>query len=116
MGPVCFGDLFFRSKGNAFFRIGFQAGSLDQIDAVGDSGHHGVQAVSDGSWLTGQIDNERFAADSGDLSAEDGRWNFFEGDFSHEFTEAGENFVAHIERGFGSDIARGWTGSSGCDD
>ena len=116
MPMVRCGNLFLRSKGNAFFWIGFQAGSFNQIDAVGDSGHHGCEAFSDGFWLSGQIDDESFATNSGGLPAEYGSGDFLEGDFSHEFTEAGKDFVADIESGFGRHIAHGWTGSSGCND
>lgn len=96
--------------------MSFEVRSFDKVDAIGDGGHDCGQAFPDGFGLSGQVNDQCFSANAGGLAAENGCGNFFEGDFSHQFTEAGEDFIADIECCFGGYIAYSRTGSSGCDD
>ncbi len=47
--------------------IGGEVGATDQVDAIGDGGHHRVQAIADGAGLAGQVDDQSAPADASGL-------------------------------------------------
>ena len=98
------------------FRIGLQPRSLQQINAVGNGGHHGSQTIPNCPWLTRQIDDQRLSPNSGCLSAENGSRDFFQGNLAHQFAKTRQKFVTDIHGGLGGHVTNGRTRSSGGDD
>ncbi|MEY2724389.1 MAG: hypothetical protein RLZZ458_256 [Planctomycetota bacterium] len=58
--------------------MSLEGGSADELDAPWYGGHNGVEAFADCAGLAGEVNNEGVIANSGGLSAENGRGNFFE--------------------------------------
>ena len=87
--------------------------TTDEINAIGHGGHDGIEALGDGGRFAGEVDDESRAADPGGLSRQDGGRDFLERDLPHQFTESRHHAVAYCFGGFGCDIARGRTGSTG---
>ena len=68
-----------------FYEFGVRGdkGAVDQVNAVRDGGHDGVQALVDRFGFAGQVDDQAVSTDAGGLAGQDCRWHVLQGDLTH---------------------------------
>ena len=117
----------FGAEGLDHFVARLEVGAADEVDAVGHGGEDardiGLPSASfrpssvsriDFGW-PGQVEDQRAAADHGDLARQDRGRHELQADAAHLLAEARHLAIGHGERGLGRHVARRRAGAAGGD-
>ncbi len=95
-----------------FRRVNFDPRPTDVLQAVWDRGKDRVEALGNGLRGSGQVQNKCLFANTGDLSRQNGRWDFLHTYSPHLFAESRQQTTTDLRGRFRCDVARGRPGSA----
>jgi hypothetical protein len=92
------------------------AGTVEDLDGVGEQLGEGVERFDGAFWAAGKIEDEGNVADDGDTARQDGGGCLLGTFAAHFFGEAGNHSFGDVEGGFGRVVTGAEAGAAGGED